>query len=63
MVVHGGIDGYSRMIVNLECSTNNRSLAVNRLFKEVVEIYGISSRDCSEKGGESILVYHYMVTI
>ena len=26
MVVHGGVDGYSRMIVYLACSTNNRSL-------------------------------------
>ena len=31
-VVHGGIDGYSRMVVFLACSTNNRSLTVYKLF-------------------------------
>ena len=63
MVVHGGIDGYSRMIVNLECSTNNRSLTVYRLFKEAVEIYGIPSRVRSDKGGENVLACQHMVTI
>ena len=32
MVVHGGIDGYSRMVVYIGCSTNNRSLTVYKLF-------------------------------
>lgn len=63
MVVHGGIDGYSRMIVYLECSTNNRSLTVYRLFREAVKTYGTPSRVRSDKGGENILVCHYMVTV
>jgi len=61
MVVHGGIDGYSRMIVYLHCSTNNRALTVYRLFREAVESYGVPSRVRSDKGGENILVCHYMV--
>ena len=63
MVVHGGIDGYSRMVVYLECSTNNRSLTVYKLFREAVATYGIPSRVRSGKGGENILVCHYMVTV
>lgn len=44
MVVHGGIDGFSRMIVYLQCATNNRSLTVYRLFKQATEQYGIPRR-------------------
>jgi len=44
MVVHGGIDGYSHMIVYLQCVTSNQSLTVYRLFKQATEQYGIPSR-------------------
>ena len=60
MVVHGAIDGYSRMIVYF---TNNRSLTVYRLFKQATEQYGIPSRVRSDKGGENILVCQYMITV
>ena len=50
-----GIDGYSHMIVYLQCATNNRSLTVFRLFKH----YSIPRRVRSDKGGEIILVCHY----
>lgn len=63
MVVHGGTDGYSRMIVYLQCATNNQSLTVYRLFKQATEQYGIPSRVRSDKGGENILVCQYMITI
>ena len=63
MVVHGGIDGYSRMIVYLQCATNNRSLTVHRLFKQATEQYGIPSRVRSDKGGENILVCQYMIAV
>jgi len=61
MVVHGGIDGYSRMIVYLHCSTNNRALTVYRLFREATEAYGVPSRVRSDRGGENIMVCHSMV--
>lgn len=63
MVIHGGIDEYSRMVVYFEYSMNNRSLTVYRLFREAVETYGILSRVHLDKGGENILVCHYMVTV
>ena len=34
MVVHGGVDGYSRSIVYLQCSTNNRTTTVLSAFRE-----------------------------
>ena len=33
-VVHGGIDGFSRCITYLHCSTNNSSVTVFKLFEE-----------------------------
>ena len=63
MVVHGGIDGYSRMIVYLACSTNNRSLTVYKLFKKATEEFGVPSRVRSDKGGENVLVCQFMVMV
>jgi len=41
-VVHGGIDGYSRIPVFIKASTNNKSSTVLTLFLEVVTEYGLS---------------------
>ena len=60
-VINGGIDGFSRMIVYLHCSTNNLSATVMTLYYEAIEKYGIPSRVWSDKGGENILVCYYMV--
>ena len=51
MVVHGGIDGYSRMIVYLSCSTNNQALTVYSQFRKATEEYEIPSLVWSDKGG------------
>ena len=60
-VVHGGIDGFSRVIVYLSCSTNNEAKTVYHLFKKVVYEYGCPSRVRSDKGGENVMVCRYMV--
>lgn len=44
LVTHGGIDGYSRMIVFLRCGNNNRSETVSQLFSEASQRYGLPSR-------------------
>ena len=62
MVVHGGIDGYSRMITYLACADNNRSTTVFKLFHSATKQYGVPSRVRSDKGGENILVCHFMVS-
>src|SRR6266542_3056461 len=42
-VVHGGIDGYSRKVMYLHCSTNNWSDTVTLLFVQAVNKHGQSS--------------------
>ena len=41
IVVHGGIDGYSRLITYLRGATNNRAITVMQLFQEAVQKYGL----------------------
>ncbi len=44
LVIHGGIDGYSRLITYPRVSTNNRSGTVLKCFLEAVHEYGLPSR-------------------
>lgn len=61
-MIHGGIDGYSCMIVYLQCNTNNRAESVFDCFWKATWQYGIPSRVCSDKGGENIIVCRFMVS-
>ncbi|CAI5655181.1 uncharacterized protein LOC109199126 isoform X1 [Oreochromis niloticus] len=61
VVVHGGIDGFSRLIVYLTATNNNRAQTVLESFMTAVQHYGIPSRVRSDKGGENILVARFMV--
>lgn len=61
IVIHGGIDGYSRLIVYLKAVTNNRASTVLHSFLEGVDKYGLPSRVRSDKGGENVAISDYML--
>ncbi|KAI7810041.1 hypothetical protein IRJ41_020752, partial [Triplophysa rosa] len=60
-VIHGGVDGFSRLIVYLSAATNNRASTVLDSFIGAAERFGIPSRVRSDKGLENIEVAHFMV--
>lgn len=53
MVIHGGIDGFSRLPVYLNISSNNLSETVLNCFVKAVSSFGVPSRVRCDKGGES----------
>lgn len=54
IVIHGGIDGFSRRIVYLKASDNNRASTVYDCFNRAVMECGWPSRARSDKGGENV---------
>lgn len=57
LVVHGAMDGFSRTVVFLKCSDNNRAATVFELFKESVQQYGCSSRTDKRKENTDIATF------
>ncbi len=60
-VVHAGIDGYSRMIVFMRCSTNNKANTVAECFIDAVQQFGWPSRMRLDYGKENVEVARLMV--
>ena len=53
-VIHGSIDGYSRLIVFIKCSTNNTAPTVFDSFITATQSYGIPKRLRTDLGGENV---------
>ena len=60
-MIHGAIDGYSRLITFLKASTNNRSDTVLSAFTTAIDEFGLPSRIRVDRGGENILVAQFML--
>ena len=62
LVIHGCIDGFSRRIIYLHCSSNNLSSTVLSLFLNAIEKDGLwPSRIRVDQGVENVLVCEAMV--
>ena len=59
-MIHGFIDGYSRLITGLRASDNNLGITVLDLFLTAAHIYGVLSRIRGDHGVENILIAAWM---
>ena len=60
-VVHGAIDGFSRTIIYLSCSTDNKSQTVFQLFLDSLPTFKCLHRIRSDHGTENIDVARWML--
>ena len=60
IVIHGCIDGFSRMITSLICASNNYAETALSGFLDGVKTYGLPARVRGDKGGENIGILRFM---
>ena len=61
LVIHGAIDGYSRKILYLKCANNNKASTVVTYFSHAVSLFGLPNKVRSDKGGENVDVWRFML--
>jgi transposase InsO family protein len=60
-VIHGAIDGFSRLVTFLKVSPNNLASTVLKGFKSAVDEFGLPLRIRIDRGGENTLVTQHML--
>ena len=60
IVIHGFIDGYSRLITGLCASDNNLGTTILDLFMAAAKVYGVLSHIRGDHGVENILLAAWM---
>ena len=60
LVIHVGIDGYSRCCTFAVCSNNNKASTVLKRFKVAVREYGLPAKVRADFGGENVKVGRLM---
>lgn len=60
-VVHGAVDGFSRLIVFLTCATNNKAQTVLNGFVGATLMYGFPEKLRTDLGGENIEAWRSMI--
>ena len=58
--IHGAIDGFSRKIMYLKCSTNNMASTVLDLLINATNQFGLPSRVRADQGVENVEIALYM---
>ena len=55
------MDGYSHLIVYLQCASNNKATTVYECFLNAVQVYHLPSHVRSDQGLENLLVARHMI--
>lgn len=55
-MIHAFVDGFSRFVLGIRASNNNRADTVLQLFEDIAQIYGYPSRVRGDHGTENLLV-------
>ena len=61
LIVHAGVDGFSRTITYIKCSTNNQAVTALSAFNEGVAVFGVPDKVRTDHGGENIELWRYMI--
>lgn len=59
-MIHGFIDGYSRLITGLRASDNNLAQTVMDVFWAAAQVYGVPSRMRGDHGVENLILAAFM---